>query len=70
MGLTSSLRLEANALLSWSRADCRLGAWGFRGTPPRGAAMPMADVEADGKGPLVAFFLLWALGAGDTDCPV
>lgn len=43
-----------------------LGAWGFRGTPTQGAAMPMADVEADGKGPLVAS--LWALGAGDTDC--
>lgn len=43
-----------------------LGAWGFRGTPTQGAAMPMADVEADGKGPLVVS--LWALGAGDTDC--
>lgn len=34
-----------------------LGAWGFRGTPTQGAAVPMADVEADGKGPLVMSFL-------------
>ena len=33
-----------------------LGAWGFRGTPTHGAAVPMADVEADGKGPLVMSF--------------
>ena len=33
-----------------------LGAWGFRGTPTQGAAMPVADVEADGKGPLVVSF--------------
>ena len=38
-----------------------LGAWGFRGTPTQGAAMPVADVEADGKGPLVVSFCcgLW-----------
>ena len=34
-----------------------LGAWDFRGTPTHGAAVPIADVEADGKGPLVMSFL-------------
>lgn len=33
-----------------------LGAWGFRGTPTQGVAMPVADFEADGKGPLVVSF--------------
>ena len=34
----------------------RLGAWGFRGTPTQGVAMPVADFEAGGKGPLVVSF--------------
>ena len=52
---TSQAWSKCPAVLVWSWL-MRLGAWGFRGTPTQGVAMPVADFEAGGKGPLVVSF--------------